>query len=272
MMYKMCSHIKTLGVVVVLVMSSCLQAMDAPAVEAGYFDQVKTALSNSGEALSNNIELVHLARSLFSIPYIMTVDSNDPAIIKSTALLASCSPNFKLIYERLAVCPPGYRKLYNLYHEPKLFCYLLATAYDVMRFMGATDIALKNEMQQGKMRGFKINQVIQLLVEICLRGFALASNDQNPQGNGQQSSLALCAAECADWVELWRLLSRYSTYMNVSKVEANFNVSIKKEEDFSDNRAVHVEGSIDPVDHDEIDVSVSEVIAQLQDECIAPAA
>lgn len=263
MMYKFCSRIGALSGVLVFILSPYLQAMNQP-VETGYFDQIKTALQSSGQTLSENIELVHLARALCNIPYILTVDSNDAAVIRSTALLASCSSNFKSIYERLAACPPGYRKLYNLYHEPKLLCYLLATAYDVMRFMGATDIALKNEMQQGKMRGFKINQSIQLLVEICLRGFALASNDQNPQAPGQQNSLALCASECADWVELWRLLSRYTTYMNVSKVEANFNVSIKKEEDLSAERTIQVEEAVNPVEG--IDLSVSDVIAQLQDD------
>lgn len=268
MMYKMYSGIRLLAVVLIIFCAPSLQAMNDPVVEVGYFDQARNALQSSGNALSDNIQMVHLVRAMCNIPYIVTVDSNDAAVIRSTALLASCSSNFKLIYERFAN-HPDYKLIYNLYHEPKLLGYLLASAYDVMRFMGATDIALKNEEQQGKMRGFKVNQSIQLLIEICLRGLAFASNYQNPAANGQQDMLSYCAAECADWVEIWRLLSRYSTYMNMSKVEAKFNVSIKKEEDELSDRTIQTEEAANSVDG--IDFIIQSV-AQLQNNEAAPAA
>jgi len=205
--------------------------------------------------VQNSEQIVHIVRSLCSIPYILTVDSNDPRVLKSAAVLASCSSSFKLIYERF-ISRPDYKLMYNLYHEPKLLGYFLATAYDVMRFMGATDLALKNEIQQGKLRSFKINQSIQLLIEICLRGLVFACNDKE--------KLAISAAECADWVEIWRLLSRYSTYMNLSKVEANFNVQINKEEDLSGCRVPDIEEPSASNNNNENDVSIAAVVAELQ--------
>ena len=267
-MYKIYSGIRLLALVLIIFSASSLQAMNGAVGEIGYFDQAKNALQSSGNVLSDNIQMVHLVRAMCHIPYIVTVDSNDAAVVRSTALLASSSSGFKLIYERLAN-HPDYKLIYNLYHEPKLLGYLLASAYDVMRFMGATDIALKNEVQQGKMRGFKLNQSIQLLVEICLRGLAFASNYQNPGLNGQQSMLSCCAAECADWVEIWRLLSRYSTYMNMSKVEAKFNVSIKKEEDEFPDEAMQAEDAPDSADG--ID-SIMQSVEQLENNEAAPAA
>lgn len=215
-------------------------------VQDGFFDQVKSALKNPGQTLSDHIEFVHLVRALCHIPYIMTVDSSDVTKIKSSAAIAASSTNFKFAYE-LFRKRDNYRLLYNLYNEPKLLCYLIAASYDAMRFLGATEIALKNKEEQRKMRGFKMSQSIQLAVEICLRGFAYAnSRRSNQQANAQDYSdmLGLCASEIADWVELWRMLSRFSTYMNLSKVEANFNVSIKKEEGKDFDGPLRVEGTI----------------------------
>jgi hypothetical protein len=116
----------------------------------------------------------------------------------------------------------------------------------MMRFLGAPEIALKNEAEKCSLRGFKINQAIQLVIEICLRSFAYVSTRKMPDGSADSSSdtLSLCASEVADWVEIWRLLSRYTTYMSLSKVEANFNISVKKEEDKDSDNTIRVGGSV----------------------------
>lgn len=219
-------------------------------VQEIFLDQVKSALRNPRKTLSDHIEFVHLVRALSHIPYIVTVDSPEVKKIKTSAVLAASSTNLKLAYE-LFRKRDDYRLVYNLYNEPKLLCYLVAMSYDIMRFLGAAEIALKNQEEHRRMRGFKISQAIQLAVEICLRGFAYASSRRGNQQTNQQNYsdiLGICASEIADWVELWRMLSRFSTYMNLSKVEANFNVSIKKDESKDFDGGLRVEGTIHPED------------------------
>ena len=101
-MYKIYSGIRLLALVLIIFSASSLQAMNGAVGEIGYFDQAKNALQSSGNVLSDNIQMVHLVRAMCHIPYIVTVDSNDAAVVRSTALLASSSSGFKLIYERLA--------------------------------------------------------------------------------------------------------------------------------------------------------------------------
>ncbi len=229
-----------------------IDAMEEADSGIGFIDTVKIAFDDPCKSLSNNIQLVHLARALAHIPYIATVDSYDSTTIKVSSMLASSSSTFKVLYERLKKIE-DYRLIYNFYHEPKLWCYILAAYYDATRFFLANGIALENEKEAKLMRGFKINQSIQLAIEICLRLFALMSNKNNLDtrknfdlGSSDSSYTAsLCAAEVADWVELWRLLSRYTTYMTVSKTGVNFNINFKKNESNDKDETIRFGGSID---------------------------
>lgn len=196
---------------------------------------------------SNYMQLVHIIRSLSHLPYIAMVDSPDASKISTTAMVAASSSTLKILHELFKDRGAGYRLIYGIYNQPKLWGYFCAVLYDVLRYLGSQEVAVKNQSINSKMRGFKINQTIQLIIEVCLRSFAYARSYQEQD----RTLLTQCITEIADWVEIWRLLSRYSTYRNLSSLEANFNISVKKDqkiEQKNSDKTVLVGGTIDSID------------------------
>ncbi len=192
------------------------------AVEASWPQRFKTFAKN------NHSELTNLLLTLMHAPYILTVDSTDQKVIRLTSMLAGAATAAK-IGTILAIpqhVPPAKILVWDL---PKVTGYALAATYDVIRFLDAATVVLKNQTEGPKLRMFKINQGMQLTIELMLRVMALLSTQKNIF-DGNSKAVSLCATELADIVSIWRLLSRYMTYF-VYLHELEFKFSINQKSD-----------------------------------------
>lgn len=198
-----------------------------------FVDKVKTQINKPEQFINNHPEL-SLIRCVTHLPGIFLVDSDNPTHIQTCAILSLLATDMKLLHELI------YNRGSLLQHlvidiPIKVGGYSAATCYDIMRYKDAENIALKNQTSNdSKMKSFKLNQSICLIIEVALRLLNYASFKNETPDNLSSTSflgkrLSWYISGLADVVEIYRLLSRYGTFLSIPKIETNFNVGIKKD-------------------------------------------
>lgn len=202
-----------------------------PVFEQSWLDSFGDMVAESLGFLDQNIELVQLAQSLAHLPYIITVDSTDHKVIRGTAIASGSSIGLKVIYELARMRPEQRFGLVRalLLDVPKLCLLLVSMGYDVIRFLDASKVAVRNKSEGHKLGGFKINQCALLFVEIFLRTVAFVLQKQVRDGYGG-TAMASIAGDVADGIMLWRLLSRYLTLFTYNK-SFSFGITFDRVED-----------------------------------------
>lgn len=157
-------------------------------------------------------QLINMLRSLLHIPYIVTLDSQNSKTIASSALVSALATDSRLLYELLHEQKNTSLLKNILWNLPKACGYGASAVYEYGRFMKSTEIAEKNKVFEKQLRSIKIQQTIQLILELCLRGFVYKVSLNSSDDGKTQKSMLRPIAEIADIVELWRLLSRYNTF------------------------------------------------------------
>jgi len=209
---------------------SCVWSGQLPRVAAAspsWFEKMGEAI----QAPENQGEWLRLAESLLHLPSILTVDSTNENTIILSSWLAGLGTLGKAGYEIAKPLPDNTRTAkVVLWDAPKILCYAVSCAYDVMRTWDASKIAEKNSVEAKKLRGFKINQLVLLLIEMGMRLLVIAN---------QGKALGMTyVSELANLVGIWRLLSRYVTYfVYTNQVAINVTLSNVHNDNADDDEA-----------------------------------
>jgi hypothetical protein len=163
-------------------------------------------------ATSSRGAILQLIETLLHIPYIATIDSTDPTAIKISAALAFAGNTFRLIQQLLTSRQDVTVLRTLLTAAPKVLGYLLAAWYDMARMQQAECIAKDNKNDAKLLRQFNINQEALLLFEILLRVLVVVAAYTD---SVRDSWVQWGVGQVADWVGLWRLISRYFTILLV---------------------------------------------------------
>lgn len=150
--------------------------------------------------------IIELVTCLAQVPGICATDSENALAIDATASLSMAITSAK-IFKELFREQRGCLAKQCVYNIPKTLAYCLANLYDYMRLTSDPKEFVKGSHEAKSLRLFKITQFFQLGVELLFRIFALI-DVHNPVVAGRYP-LAGHLAEAADWVEVWRLLSRF---------------------------------------------------------------
>jgi hypothetical protein len=156
--------------------------------------------------------IIQLIETLLHIPYIATIDSTDPTAIRVSAALAFIGNDFRLIQQLLTSRQDVTALRMLLTAAPKVFGYLLAAWYDMARMQQAECIAKDNKNDAKLLRQFNINQEVLLLFELILRVLVVVAAYAD---SIRDSWVQWGVGQVADWVGLWRLISRYFTILLV---------------------------------------------------------
>ncbi len=233
-----CVVVMSLGVIV---------AMDKSGEES-FFSSVKDAVCYSTDKVSDNIELVRAISCLLYLPDIVFVDSNKPFVVRSSAVSALVAENIKLLHYLFS--KKETRPINELlWHMPKAALYSLSELYDILRFVDAENVArINNEnasVPVGKVNLLKVNQGVQLAIEVILRSLICINSYQQASVvlEADKNKLSFWLAELADVVELWRLMSRYSAHF---KMQSNKRGKKRKQPSGIMN------GMVQAIDEDEI--------------------
>ncbi len=167
-------------------------------------------------------ELIQLAACAAQIPGILAIDSKNVAAIKASALLSMTATDAKILVELFKHSDDCLAK-HCVYNVPKTMLYALASYYDYIRLTGKLkefDPTIPESKHIGRA---KITQFFQLGLEVLLRVFAcIDSVDREVAIHGQMAGYL---TELADWVELWRLIDRFSV---LSDQDATFDERFKQ--------------------------------------------
>jgi hypothetical protein len=158
------------------------------------------------------VALLQLIETLLHIPYIATIDSTDPVAIKASAALAFVGNDFRLVKQLLTTRQDVTVLRMLLTAAPKVLGYLLAAWYDMARMQQAECIAKDNKNDAKLLTQFRVNQEVLLAIEIILRLLVVAASYDD---SACDSWMQWGVGQVADWVGLWRLLSRYFTILLV---------------------------------------------------------
>jgi len=156
--------------------------------------------------------LIQLIETLLHIPYIATIDSTDATAIRLSATLSFIGNDFRLIQQLLTSRQDVIALRMLLTAAPKVLGYLLAAWYDMARMQQAECIAKDNKNDAKLLRQFNINQEVLLLFEIILRILVVVAAYTD---SIRDSWVQWGVGQVADWVGLWRLISRYFTILLV---------------------------------------------------------
>jgi len=159
--------------------------------------------------IEDHLQLINIVRSLLHVPYIVTIDSQDPQKIRACALLSACATDSQLLYELLRTRNNTNLLADIVWHLPKAAGYAAGAVYEYGRFVKALEVAEKNKVFNKQLRNLKIQQTIQLVLELCLRGLVYNVSRNHPNQKETLKSIA----EIADIIEVWRLLGRYNTFL-----------------------------------------------------------
>lgn len=174
---------------------------------------------SSNRAFKVTPEVIALAGAFLHIPSIFTIDSTNQAAIKLSELAQVASVDTKLFYELFREKNTRLAKEFLLM-LPKICAYLVSNLNELHRFVHADAIAEYNAKHKGELFGAKLNQGGQLCIEIVLRALVcyylyhgIASDNK---------IIITVLAELADWVEIWRLMSRLDDDVR-DQIQAHFN-------------------------------------------------
>lgn len=193
------------------------QPAPAPAPVRSWF-----ALADEGLQQYSNV--LSLVEALAHVPYVVTLDSENPSIIKKTAVLSGSTTTLKVLV-MLGLKQNKRAGLVLLWEAPLMGCYLFSQVYDYIRYIDATKVAIANKTDKKKLTTLKMNQGAQLLIEIVLRVLSIVNAHQ---ADGAQN-FAPYASGLADLVSAWRLLTRYFTYFTYNEM-FEIKISINKKE------------------------------------------
>lgn len=174
-------------------------------------------------------ELFDLIRAGLGLKEILSSDSEYADVIKNNAILSLALIN-------LTICKTLSQKTCGrvLFTEmmitgPKLLGSVAAIPYDLLRIQDAPHLALKNGDPKKKkiLNHFKKQQFIKLAFECALRLTAyLHADEEEPQHYAVVQEIS----DIADYMELWRLLSRYSSYFDITGYTLTASVTLKQQD------------------------------------------
>ena len=226
----------TLGIIL------CSSFSSVAASKSGFFNKAKEAVADPMGTLKKNEQIAHIARDILELPYILTVDSTSPAAIRAAAAANSLAVTSKNTYELFFNNSDHCLARRMIQDVTKVGVYTVASIYDVIRFLEASNIALQNlkEKNSGSLQGFKFNQLALWGIEVLLRFALHMSGDNNAKSKNSMSWQMLSGL--ADVVEMWRLLNRFNSYFSSSKIRADLKLIVNREEvddDDDDSGSVH---------------------------------
>lgn len=179
--------------------------------------------------MGQRYELFDLIRAGLGLKEILSSDSEYADVIKNNALLSLALINLT-ICKTLSQRTCG-RVLFTemMITGPKLLGSVAAIPYDLLRIQDAPHLALKNGDPKKKkiLNHFKKQQLIKLAFECALRLTAYIHSDEEQQ---QHYTVVQEISDIADYMELWRLLSRYSSYFDITGYTLTASVALKKED------------------------------------------
>ncbi|KKQ49816.1 MAG: hypothetical protein US69_C0002G0091 [candidate division TM6 bacterium GW2011_GWF2_38_10] len=166
--------------------------------------------------------VVAILSGLAHIPGICLTDSQNKIWVHFFALVDLILSSSKVAQE-VSGHPEGSLAKCMVYDMPKSFFTLLGTMYDVMRLTGKVPdyVAMDDAAPTVKLKFFKIAQLFQLALEIGLRMVSLFEQSHN-------TIIGEKFAEAADWVEIWRLLSRFAYLADVDETAQDRIIVFKK--------------------------------------------
>ncbi len=166
--------------------------------------------------------VLELLGTLAQVPGILTADSENAWAIKASAVLSMVAIDAKIIKE-LFKDQQGCLAKQCVYNVPKTLAYALASLYDYVRLTSPHKEVKSGSAEAKNLRSFKISQFFHLGVEMLFRIFAYM--DSCKAATPGHQPLAGYLSEAADWVELWRLLSRFNV---LSDQDASFDARLEK--------------------------------------------
>lgn len=182
-------------------------------------------------SISDNLDVVRAIGTLLHLPYILTLDSQDPRAVQLAGLIAalptSCKVGLKFFEKR----HDRFFKL-MLWDVPKFAAYSAATAYDVINVLNPDHMVLERERKGELLGKLKFDQAANLAVEFLLRVISCvarykAEDLASVRGERDLRLVAKLTTELADIVELWRLLSRYNTYSTVPGLDVSLHFEVR---------------------------------------------
>lgn len=236
----------------------------AAAESKSFPEMIKEKIKDPKKFVTEYAVLFGLLRTIAHIPYIVCMDHEDADVISLTTGIANLATDTKIVCELLTTRETNLLKdLVYPNRIPKVSAYTLAVLYDVIRIVDAENVAFKNKYGNAKkkLRMFKIAQALQVAIEGTLRVLSFVSSTHTPS----DQNMAFWLLELADFIEIWRLLSRYKTFFDISGVQANINFFAHKsveedeehEEEEPQENALNLETKTKSVD-DESDDSYEE--------------
>jgi len=225
----MMSRMKLSVTIFVLVLSSCVYDLHGAKKDTIQHSRHRVAIHDisfdqpSQTFMQKHQQFLHILRCLLHIPYIATIESQDVYTIRSSAVLATLSTQSRLIYELMRTRNDTSLIKELLWPIPKTCGYAGGALYEYGRIIKALEVAQRNKVIDKKLHSLKIQQIIKVVLEISLRALVYKMSFENKD----QTPTEMLLAELADVIELWRLLSRYTTFF----VEADQVVKILDDAD-----------------------------------------
>lgn len=211
-------------VLVTLAWGFTSSALKSPAVMPSTMDHMKGSISD-------NLDVVRAIGTLLHLPYILTLDSQDPRAVQLAGFIAalptSCKVGLKFFEKR----HDRFFKL-MLWDVPKFAAYSAATAYDVINVLNPEHMVGERERKGEVLGKLKFDQAANLAVEFLLRIISCvarykAEDLASIRGERDLRLVAKLTSELADIVELWRLLSRYNTYSTVPGLDVALHFEVR---------------------------------------------
>ena len=190
---------------------------------------VSSSYYKAGSFWGDNYELLHLSRAILALPEILLTDSDNPEVIKQCAILSLLLTNGTIC--KLLAQKNGDRALLTemLITGPKMSGYLLSALYDFLRIHDAPHLALKNKSKERitAFKHFKAQQLLKLAFEFLVRCVAYQVSQETESLTSRAHGRSL--TDIADYLELWRLLSRYAIYFEISGYTLSATVTLNHE-------------------------------------------
>ncbi|QQR48739.1 hypothetical protein IPF37_04220 [bacterium] len=263
---------------VVLVLATPTTNTFAAAESKSFKETISEKIKDPKKFVAEYAVLFGLLRTVAHIPYIVCMDHEDTNIIGLTTGIANLATDAKIGCELLTTRETNLLKdLVYPNRIPKVSAYTLAVLYDVIRIVDAENVAFKNKYGNAKkkLRMFKIAQALQVAIEGTLRVLSYVSSVQTPSNQ----NMAFWLLELADFIEIWRLLSRYKTFFDISGVQANINFfahkPVEEDEEYDEEVATKdtsadqtTTKSIDELSDDSYEeccINVKEILASAQE-------
>jgi hypothetical protein len=213
------------GNILTLIICVCWQPIGFSA-GSGVFTTINEQLEQSLEWGNHHKEALLLVSCGTHMPSILTTDSNNIKTIKGAALLAIMATQAKILIELFKPSTKCLAK-HCLYDGPKIMLYTIACYYDYVRLTSTKKVLPKDTNVTRRLFLKKIIQLLQLGLEMFLRTIAYIDSP-SISASDSKNITAYYITELADWVEIWRLLSRFSTLSDQEVVVNNSLTKIKE--------------------------------------------